>query len=424
MERIMIFAKKFNIFFYIGLFIILFQPPLLPFNSIHIVGAISIVYIFLNSTNEVGRIRISKTIRSLYFIFSIISVYIFVFSILINKGSMNNLSFPIYFMIDVIPFSWAIKLYSCKHKLNQSDLFNMFITVGLLQAITAIVSFFVPQVQKIFIDSLLSYGYSSSLDVFSGFRIYGFSPFLTFGTPVIQSVLTALILFCKENKKMLDYFASFILFFSAIINARISIIILLLGFFSFLLSQKVSIKKKIFQLFLYVMVLGFVITVGSFLLRHYSLSTYEWILDGLKEIELIFNNDNANKYSYITYFTSKNTYKLPGDIIGILFGKGLYVMTGANNYSFNSDVGYINDIWFGGICYIILVYYAFYKMIIKILKSENVNYSRLGSLLLLLFPILNIKGIVFTMFSLTNFLMIIYVYINGKNMIYTGKKGE
>ena len=54
-----------------------------------------------------------------------------------------------------------------------------------------------------------------------------FSPYLTFGTPVIQSVLATYILFFKEKKGIKDYVCAAIIFFSAIINARISIIIIL-----------------------------------------------------------------------------------------------------------------------------------------------------------------------------------------------------
>lgn len=402
--------SRFNLLFYIGLFILFYQPPILPINTIHLVGIISIVYICLFSSNRTGAIRRDRSIETIVFAFVLIMLYVTIFSIVINKGRITNIAFPLYFIFDVIPFAYAMKIYREKRQIRFEAILDMGTFVGVTQAVTAIMAFLVPSIQELFITLMISYGYSSySFESLSSFRLYGFSPYLTFGTPVIQSVLAVFILFFKEKKGIKDYVCAAVIFFSAIINARISIIIILIGFFTLIVSRKVSFRKKIVDCVLYFIVLFGVVKIGTAFLKEYSPSTYEWIISGINEIEIALGLGNADKYSYITYFTDKNTYRLPDNAWGIIFGEGITVMTGTNAFNMNSDVGYINDIWLGGVLYVVLVHSLFIRMITKIMRNCVPKYSQIGLFFLLLFPILNIKGITFTMFSLSNYLIILYI---------------
>ncbi|OUP03365.1 hypothetical protein B5F37_01680 [Drancourtella sp. An210] len=343
-------------------------------------------------------------------------LYLTIFSIVINKGRITNIAYPLYFIFDVIPFAYAMKIYREKRQIRFEAILDMGTFVGVTQAVTAIMAFLVPSIQELFITLMISYGYSSSsFESLSSFRLYGFSPYLTFGTPVIQSVLAVFILFFKEKKGIKDYVCVAVIFFSAIINARISIIIILVGFFTLIISRKVSFRRKIVDCLLYFIVLFCVVRIGTIFLKEYSPLTYEWIIRGINEIEVAIGSGNADKYSYITYFTDKNTYRLPDNAWGIIFGEGITVMTGTNAFNMNSDVGYINDIWLGGVLYVVLVYSLFIRMITKIMRNCVPKYSQIGLFFLLLFPILNIKGITFTMFSLSNYLMILYINIRNND---------
>lgn len=407
--------NRFNLLFYIGLFILFYQPPILPVNTIHLVGLISIIYICLFSSNRIGTIKLDRSVGYIVFTFILIMLYLAIFSIGINRGSITNIASPFYFIFDVIPFAYAIKIYGEKKQISFEAILDMGTVVGVIQAATAIMAFLIPSIQELFIALMTSYGYSSSLETFSSFRMYGFSPYLTFGTPVIQSVLAAYILFFKEKKGIKDYVCTAIIFFSAIINARISIIIILVGFFTLIISRKVSFRRKIVDCLLYFIILFCVVRIGTIFLKEYSPLTYEWIISGINEIEVALGSGNADKYSYITYFTDKNTYRLPDNAWGIIFGEGITVMTGTNAFNMNSDVGYINDIWLGGVLYVALVYSLFIRMITKIMRNCVPKYSQIGLFFLLLFPILNIKGITFTMFSLSNYLMILYINIRNND---------
>ena len=65
--------NRFNLLFYIGLFILFYQPPILPVNTIHLVGLISIIYICLFSSNRIGTIKLDRSVGYIVFTFILIN---------------------------------------------------------------------------------------------------------------------------------------------------------------------------------------------------------------------------------------------------------------------------------------------------------------------------------------------------------------
>lgn len=406
----MIIRKRFNILFLIGVFIILYQPPILPFNSIHLVGLISLAVLALKR----GRLSIDfrKDDALLFFIF--VALYILVFCIVINRAAISAIAFPLYFIIDIIPFSLVTKDYMEKQNLGLEDLIRLFIAAGMLQGITALLAFVFPSVQSFFIDRIMNYGYSSTLERLTSFRMYGFSPYLTFGTPVIQTVLAVLCFVGMSKTKAIDVIMGFVLFFTAIINSRLSLIVLIVGVAVYFIFRGGNVKKKIKAVFIILLaVFTFFLIVVPFIKQN-SPSTYEWLIQGMEELNIFFNSQGADNYSYYTYFTNASTYRLPDSVFEFLFGSGSYVMTSTNIYGVRSDVGFINDIWFGGIVYSVFIYLGFFKILRKLIQSDDSLLSYIGKYCLILFPVLNIKGIAFTMFSLSNFLIIVYICSNNE----------
>lgn len=63
----------------------------------------------------------------------------------------------------------------------------------------------------------------------------------------------------------------------------------------------------------------------------------------------------------------------------LLFGSG-HTIYGADGYA-NSDVGYVNDLWMGGIVGTILLYLAFGILFVKAFQNAQANWVRLLVLL-------------------------------------------
>lgn len=400
-------VKQYNILFIIGCFILLYNPPILPINGMHVVGVISIIYLMINN-------RITKHIISFErcrnaFLFMMIWFIYLIFIVLANSTSFEACANPLYFIIDILPFATAIQIYNQKHGLKIKDVINLMLLVGTIQAIFAVAAFFNSNIQEYFINKLLSYGYGEILSVLAGWRAYGFSGSLTFGMPVIQSVLSIIALFyASKQKKSFGYILiSVLLLFSAVINARTSLIVVIIGLFVLLMLSGLSVKKKV--LYLIISVVLIVAFQFCFLpwLEEFSFETYKWIMEGIEDINRFIHNDSSGSY-YFSYATSADKYKLPEGIISVLFGVGHYTMGMKTKYGYSTDIGYINDWWLGGILYIIFIYVYFYKAMFFMKKNNDPIISSTGLFLMICYVLLNIKGIMFSMMPLTNFMVILY----------------
>jgi len=399
--------RKYGIFIPIGMFCLLYYPPLFRINVMHIVGLLSWLYLFMKGDIAWSIIR-QINIAQQVFAFADIFVYS-LFVCLVNSTSYLKSSFPIYYIVDVIPFGLSIAIYSKKRDLQVGDFFDMVLFVGEMQALCSILAIFVPEVQSYFAKRLLDYGYDEVYSNLTSYRIYGFAGNMTFSMPLLQSLLSILAVYFAMNRSAKYALAGFFLAFSAIINARVSLFVFSVGIVILILSNKLIIKKRLRLLILSVLSLYFIVrALVPSLLERFPI-TFRYILSGVDEIGRFLVGDTA--YGYFSYLTDKNNYRIPESIRTILFGTGHITMGMLSKYGFSSDVGYINDLWFGGIFYILIVYVLFIAMMWRLYRSRDKTASLLGLYFLLIYPIVNFKGIVFSMNSISNFVVIAYIYI-------------
>jgi hypothetical protein len=100
---------------------------------------------------------------------------------------------------------------------------------------------------------------------------------------------------------------------------------------------------------------------------------------------------------------------LPSTILGYIFGEGRYLFE--NSYDEPSDVGYINDLLFGGFIYIIGYIGNWLRIMFIKTKSYNRDYNILISASFLLILISNYKG---PLFQNNGFLraLLILIFLN------------
>ena len=404
--------KKIGFFTTIGLFCVLFQPPILSFNVMHIVGLLSIFYLFISRFAIKGFLLAKR----LFIYFFFLLLYLFVFVFVVNKESVSNVSFPIFYIIDVIPFSIVVVQKFSKNKnLAYRHFFEVVVLCGLLQAACSIIAFIFPPIQEFFISRLVAYGYSTDFDRFSSYRLFGFSTGLTFIMPVVQTVISIIaIAYATIFRKKRYMIYSFALLFSAFINARVSIIIFAVGFLLFVCFSKVKIFKKISTVFISLALgLAFVYIVLPFIER-ISPDTYRWFLYGTEEIQRFVSNEIDG--GYFAYVLNPERYVLPSSFLGLIFGSGHNIMGGFERYGVYSDVGFINDIWLGGVAYVVVLYgFIFYLLFAIFKKTHNSLVKFVALFLLFCYPILNFKGIIFSMNGLTNLLIIIFSIVVAKS---------
>ena len=241
----------------------------------------------------------------------------------------------------------------------------------------------------------------------AGWRMYGFSYTLAYAMPVVQSSVAAYCVYLGINRSYKYFIPMPLILFSAIINARIGIVIFAFAVTIVLIDSFKPNIKMLLAIAAFVMIIVF--TIGLFERSITNETTIKWLTAGISDIFGFLGRTSYASDSYMKYATSSSNYKLPDSILNVLFGTGN--LTIRDNYRYQSDVGYINDIWLGGILYCTLVVLTYFKKTIGIVqyfckdKRSRFLFS-IGAAGILLLS--NIKGRCFAWNEIMVLWMIIY----------------
>lgn len=396
--------KKYNIFIIFTVFCLLYNPPILSFNIWHILAIISWMFIILE-LKQIRKYIFTQRIIKACIVLILIFLYIMLVDIY-NNNRINNVIDLIFYIFDIVPISIMVTYYFRKKEIADNEFVVFLLLVGNIQGILALLAFVFPSCQSLFVDMLLNAGYGNVVEQLSSHRMFGLASNLTFSTPVLQSILACIAFYMTIRHNWKYLFFCPLLLFSGIINARISIVILAIGIVLVFLS---NMKMKYFFRLLIAIFIG--IFVFNYILQFLEINssiTYDWIEQGINEITEFFKGDTTGYFSYVT---NENKYKLPSGM-KLLFGTGIRVMF-SNQYNFVSDIGFINDIWFGGIIYCILIYSFYIRILVQISKMSLLDGLN-RYIALLFFCILitsNIKGYVFAVNNIICFVWFVYIYI-------------
>lgn len=401
--------------FFVGLFILVYNPPILMFNTMHIVGAISLLYLLVSNGFN-NSLVLKKETAKLLSGFVILFLYLFLCVHVLNGQGLDTIMFPIYFLIDIIPFGMAMKKYMEIYRLQIEWAITLVIQVALLQALFALMALLIPAVQHFFVVKMISYGYSEVYSTLSAYRMYGFSNALTNATPVVQSIIAIMSVWFAINKNKKYYFAALLIMISAVINARISIVIFGIGIIVLLISRTLSFWGRVKIIFVALLACVFVVGILLPAIQSMSPLTYEWVTEGFNELASFkFGNTSYASNSYFGYLVNADRFILPDDIVSLCVGKGYSIMSIKNPSGYQSDVGYICDIWTGGIFYIVILYTFFFLLLTKLRKHSNAFISFVGSFYLFALIFINIKGVALSMNAFINLLIIIECIAMVKN---------
>ena len=401
-------VKRWNPFILFGLFCLLYNPAIFRFNLMHLVGALSILYLLLRFERTVQMVR-SVAIGGVWLAAFIWLVYLLLI-ILMNSEDLVSVAVPIYFAFEIIPFGMSVRIVLEDHGWDVEDFINMVIAVAVIQGILAAAAFISPEVQNFFVQKCLDHGYGEVIIELAKHRFYGFSAGLTFDMPILQTVVAMLVLYPMGKQTLVRYIIAALLFVSGIINARNALIIAIIGFFVMIVLSKLSIKQKVLCCIALLVLLLLIMIIGIPVLASISPETYEWVITGGKEILDFVSGEKATS-GYFSYITDPDKYRLPGGVIEVLFGVGHRTMGMTERYGYGSDIGYVNDLWLGGIVYMIPLYLFFALLMIKLWKNENNRVSFIGMLYLVMYPFVNIKGIAASANAFSYFLFFLYIVV-------------
>jgi hypothetical protein len=402
--------KKYLLVIFIFLFI--YFPPFKFLNTLHVLGIISWIIIFIKF-KKIYKIIINSKVLGIASLLLITNIYILI--VLYFNGGDISLSFQfIFLLVDIIPSSVVISYYCISYRFTPKQFLIILLVVGNIQGGIAIITFMIHPIQSAIIENLISYGFSDIYRELSMHRMYGYSYNFTYTLPIVQAVLAVLAIYMALTIKFKYILFVPSLVFSAIINARTSIVVLLLGILLILCRlhkfSKIKIKNIMISIILSIMFLIFIFPI----IKQISPITYNWIIDGKNEVVMFLQGKQTG---YFEYGLNEEKFILPKDF-GLIWGKGSLVMGTYNGVQ--SDIGFINDIWFGGIIYLLLVYGVIIKLLLNLYKctsKDSISNKFLATFFAFVFVIANIKGIAFSTNEMLNLFFISYVYIKSSSSV-------
>ena len=393
----------------IGTFYILFYPHLFVFHSLRIMAAISLIYLFIRMPGW-NVIFNTNRIKVVYITWIFVLIWISMI-ILLNGTSLGSVNSYVYWLLSVIPCSLMIGNEVRRNGGDVKELIDIALYAGLLQGICSVLAFFVPAVKNFFLTQMASaeildlshYGYYVNM------RLYGFSNGLTYAMPVLQAFLAMLAIYMTINRNIKYLlFVPFTLF-SAIVNARTSLVIIAICGIVLLLQKSNHSSQKTGRVMMLIAIGLITLYGGVRILQIYAPNTFLWIADGAGQIELFFRGQFDR--GYFSYLLDADRWKFPSGI-AFFFGEGLRIL-GENSTGNYTDVGYVNDVWLGGLSYTIFIYAIVISYLRKLAKSGKENEKEASLVkyiavsLLLSGILLNLKGYVVNLNCIANFFIFI-----------------
>ena len=371
----------------IYLFFLMYQPTIMPINNLHVCTLIACALLLIKGVRPQGE-------RYFLYFYAVLFV-LFAFTQAINKDlNLVNIYGQIFTVVELFLCA-AYVICECKaHRFNVVDMLDMLIVVALLQSVLALFAFVDTDIQVKFLTLRLKN--TDYNDVLMGHlakhRMYGFCTSYTFAMPLFHGVMTIVALYLYLAEGHIWRLAVTVpIVFAGLINARNIVTILLVGFVIVVLfgiRAKYSWKRVIITVVSAVL-LFFVLIKGMEFIEKTNPKTYKWLMDGIEEIKMFLKGENEGYFSYLA-----RKIKL-GEITDaeFMFGIGRFIMGNPYN-GYESDVGFVNYIYFGGIVYSWVLYAGILSVLIfNALKGKHSQF--LSLILLAAFVLGNIKGMVF-----------------------------
>lgn len=224
-------------------------------------------------------------------------------------------------------------------------------------------------------------------DRFIARRQFGISQYLLFTYSILMAFMAGKFI-CIN--KMRFFIMGLLCVIAFAFNARTGFVILFIYILVYVYINKFNILK-----FKYFLLIPLILAIGIPFIAAKFPETYEWIIDAFVDV---FRPGDSKEGTLETL----NSYVFfPEDLQTWLIGEGF---SRFHNMSKNSDVGYVNQIFYGGIIYFILLFRLYFKIIKRYYKLSADKIAFVGLIATIL--ISNYKGFAFSSNELTRFILI------------------
>ncbi len=370
------------------MYMMVFNPPVFGFNCVWIVMAVSLLYTGLNfkwirEHLDFKRILFAEIASGALLAWGMAMA-------LLNRNPVTEFAYIVYWMAADIPFAVGCWVFLRKKGLGFEELLDHILWAGAVMAATALAAFFIQPVKDLFTGAMESYGipYVKNLSVY---RHYGLAANLTSTATYAEAMLACIALYRGLRGKA-GWLAAFpALAFAANINSRTSIFMMMAGmaavFFAQLFSKN---PKEIGKTALAIALAVAAAYFGKELVRLVQPETYKWLTTGMGQVTDLVTEGKADGYFWRLERDIRN---LPTGS-RLFFGVGLGILLD-NKYGVTSDVGFVEDMWRGGLVFTLPLLFLYGRTLWRILRCKALE-KRDGiffaGLFFVIFLINNVKG--------------------------------
>lgn len=405
----------FNTFIFVFIFLFIYSPRIISrYDPITILTILSLVNLFIFYNKDV--INILKNKKIYCFIIGMLFSIFYLFMIMMKSDYNFKLVYRILVIIvQIFPCVLYICLFMKKHNYQFKDVCDLLIRVSFFQSFIAILMFINPNFRDFILNKLILNGlfdFMIDRNIFttlSNHRIYGLATGYTFSMPVLQGFVAGMAIIMGLKYSVRYYMYIPFLVFSAAINARTGLLVFIVtGAIGLILFRERD-SKKVGKVIIMIFIMGIGLTLFIKVTKDISPETYKWIDDAKNEtINFLVGEENTG---YNTYDTIISMIFLPKGK-DFVFGTGKDVFL-ANSTGITSDIGYINDMFIGGLILIFILYPNI--IIFGINKAQNDRLKNiLSTVMIFTLLLVNIKG---TIISKNEFLNI-YILLSMAMIIF------
>ena len=400
--------KEFKVFsfksIYIYMFLFIFTPFILPFsNVIHLLALIAYFFLFKFFWKEfITFFRIKSFI---YFIILHFCLIFLAFLYFLFEPDFVNIYNLLVTLFEVLPICLFITFYLSQSNISYVKFLELILFLGFVQFVFVLLALIFPS----FRDLTMTYfpkgvNFDDYFSILGEYRMFGFTRNYTFSMPLFMGFCT-IISFVLGNFVAKKYFFLIPFYlFSIVVNARIGLVSLpIVIIVLFLYKMRYNFFGQIFGL---IVVGTFVfVTIGYIEMKDGESSEYSvwtWLNDGFKEIGSLSKGEKSGNMESLAgemWFFPEPEY--------LLLGTGENAFQNKNNKK--SDIGYVLNLYYGGIIFCSLLYYSYYRIMSIYDRKSLVQKSLFVSTLLFLF-FANFKGLVFSPHEVINGVLLVSIF--------------
>lgn len=358
-----------------------------------IVMGLSLFHFLLLGGAIISYIRYTK-LFALVNSYILAAIYLLVIIFLMD-GQFNAVISNITALGQIVNFC-AIAILLRSTGMNYRQMISFLIHLGVVQAAIAVFMLISPTAKE-----FANYLYLTPLGeghILRGVvltRVYGITTDYTYMLPSILALL-AVFAFCYAYTFKSIRYAGYciLLLLATILNGRTGAYVFAGTICLFTVYFLVK-KYYAVRLFSFAVITGISAVLISFVMFYFMSDKMQWVVDGFQDVFSVIGDGehtgNMNPLVGRMLFVPEG--------IGLLIGEGHRVFGeyGDLTVGASSDIGYINDLFKGGILYYIIFYVPLFWFIIRQLKCERKDMENVfihlcfaGSFIMILF--VNYKG--------------------------------